>query len=238
MQNLDALVSAYPAFLASQDGETLVWKDGARMPISDGRASKTAAEIIDDPDIDDIFTWRYSLGAKDDPPPTDFDPGRVRPYPFFAKMYGDCRIGAVEGSLVEVSWVGGTSVAFTPVNGADKALERVARELEALGPRFATYLSPAAGTFNCRAIAGTERLSMHAFGAAIDLNTAYGDYWRWSGGDQEMRPYRNRIPLEIVRVFEKHGFIWGGRWAHFDTFHFEYRPELILAATRAKGAAR
>jgi hypothetical protein len=28
-------------------------------------------------------------------------------------------------------------------------------------------------------------------------------------------------------VFEQHGFIWGGRWAHYDTMHFEYRPELL-----------
>src|SRR5690242_16362928 len=27
--------------------------------------------------------------------------------------------------------------------------------------------------------------------------------------------------------FEQHGFIWGGRWAHYDTMHFEYRPELL-----------
>jgi hypothetical protein len=30
-----------------------------------------------------------------------------------------------------------------------------------------------------------------------------------------------------VAVFERHGFIWGGRWAHYDTMHFEYRPELL-----------
>jgi hypothetical protein len=43
------------------------------------------------------------------------------------------------------------------------------------------------------------------------------DYWLWSpkGG------YRNRIPIEIVEIFEKHGFIWGGKWGHFDTMHFE-----------------
>jgi hypothetical protein len=40
-------------------------------------------------------------------------------------------------------------------------------------------------------------------------------------------PYRNAIPLEIVRIFEKHGFIWGGAWYHYDTMHFEYRPELL-----------
>lgn len=32
---------------------------------------------------------------------------------------------------------------------------------------------------------------------------------------------------KIVEVFEKHGFIWVGSWYHFDTIHFEYRPELI-----------
>ncbi len=40
-------------------------------------------------------------------------------------------------------------------------------------------------------------------------------------------PFKNRIPAEIVAIFEKHGFIWGGRWYHYDTMHFEYRPELI-----------
>jgi hypothetical protein len=39
--------------------------------------------------------------------------------------------------------------------------------------------------------------------------------------------FRNRLPVEIVQIFEKHGFIWGGKWEHFDTMHFEYRPELL-----------
>jgi hypothetical protein len=36
------------------------------------------------------------------------------------------------------------------------------------------------------------------------------------------------MPREIVDIFERHGFIWGGRWYHYDTMHFEYRPELLL----------
>jgi hypothetical protein len=40
-------------------------------------------------------------------------------------------------------------------------------------------------------------------------------------------PYRNVIPQGIVDIFEKHGFIWGGKWYHYDTMHFEYRPELV-----------
>ncbi|NUM57423.1 MAG: M15 family metallopeptidase, partial [Bdellovibrionaceae bacterium] len=27
--------------------------------------------------------------------------------------------------------------------------------------------------------------------------------------------------------FESEGFIWGGKWNHYDTMHFEYRPELF-----------
>ena len=40
------------------------------------------------------------------------------------------------------------------------------------------------------------------------------------------------VPHEIVEVFERHGFIWGGKWYHYDTMHFEYRPELLATAVR------
>jgi hypothetical protein len=92
------------------------------------------------------------------------------------------------------------------------------------------YLVPSAGTYNCRVIAGTTRLSEHAFGAAIDIATRYSDYWRWSRSRNDALAWKNRIPMAIVETFERFGFIWGGRWYHFDTMHFEYRPELIALA--------
>jgi len=61
---------------------------------------------------------------------------------------------------------------------------------------------------------------------AIDLNPAYADYWLWRRSAAAPRP-ANRIPPEIIEIFEQHGFIWGGRWQQFDTMHFEYRPELL-----------
>jgi hypothetical protein len=69
---------------------------------------------------------------------------------------------------------------------------------------------------------------MHAFAAAIDLNIDYSDYWLWHrpAADGSIA-YRNRMPQEIVDIFERHGFIWGGKWYHYDTMHFEYRPELL-----------
>ena len=68
----------------------------------------------------------------------------------------------------------------------------------------------------------TDRPSAHSYGIAIDLNDALSDYWRW-----EKNGWKNRIPQPIVDAFEAEGFIWGGRWFHFDTMHFEYRPELL-----------
>ncbi len=238
VDNLQFLIVAYPDFLASIENGELVWRDGTRMPVSDGVSAKTAADVVDHADIDDIFTWDYPVGDEAVPPPRDYDPGRARPQPFFIKMYGDCRAGEVESRLAEVRWVDGSALKFTTVNGAHEALERVVRDLSTLGPEFVTFLAPSAGTYNCRTIAGTELYSMHAFAAAIDINTAYSDYWRWNGGDVgQAAPYRNQVPLEIVRAFERHGFIWGGRWDHYDTMHFEYRPEIILAAER-RGVVR
>ncbi|MGI9413195.1 MAG: M15 family metallopeptidase, partial [Hyphomicrobiales bacterium] len=69
---------------------------------------------------------------------------------------------------------------------------------------------------------------VHAFAAAIDINVKTADYWRWSKPAKNgVYRWRNRIPMEIVAIFERHGFIWGGRWYHYDTMHFEYRPELL-----------
>ena len=56
----------------------------------------------------------------------------------------------------------------------------------------------------------------------------FGDYWRWHKGRYR---YRNRVPWAIAAIFEKHGFIWGAKWYHYDTLHFEYRPELLKEET-------
>jgi hypothetical protein len=97
------------------------------------------------------------------------------------------------------------------------------------------YVAEPAGAFNWRPIAGTARRSMHGYGAAIDFRLpgkAYR-YWRWEPGGAQGNPkYPEGILSDvalgrIVQAFERHGFIWGGKWYHFDTMHFEYRPELL-----------
>jgi len=225
-ERLDALVRAYPAFLAGHDGSHLRWKDGTRMAVSDGRGAKTFDERLRSASIADQLLLSYPKGRPTGPPGPEEDPGRFRHIAFFDKMYGDCTAGETQRRLVEVKWVPafkGGSLMVTSVNGVAERLRDVSKELERM-PEFRKYLVPSAGTFNCRTVKDTGQRSMHAWGAAIDINTQFADYWLWSKG----KSYRNRVPWQIVAVFEKHGFIWGGKWGHFDTMHFEYRPEFFL----------
>lgn len=229
---VDALVASYPDQLSGYDAKDLIWKDGTRMPISDGR-TKSFEQLLDEPDIKDQFAIPYPLGAEAKPPAVNEDPGRIRSEAFFRKMYGDCRNNEVTPRLAPVPWLqsrGGGRVMTTRVNGVSEKLAQVSRALDALPASVTPYLVPSAGTYNCRVIAGTKRLSEHAFGAAIDIATKFSDYWRWSGGRDGALTWKNRIPFAIVEIFERAGFIWGGRWYHFDTMHFEYRPELIALA--------
>ncbi len=225
---VDDLVRAYPDLLSGFDGVNLLWRDGTRMPVGAAQPAGATEDGLAPGSILDQLALPYPAGAPLLPPAGD--PGRIRNQAFFDKMYGDCRAGEVAPRLVRIVWLPktwGHAIAVTPVNGLDRRLEAVSRELDDLPPQDRKFLAPIGGTYNCRTIAGTGRTSMHSWGAAIDLNTAYSDYWRWSRSDGNGPVYRNRIPPEVVAIFERHGFIWGGRWSHFDTMHFEYRPELL-----------
>ena len=227
---LDKLVSSYPDWIKSHDNEFVVMKSGIKLPISDHKTNKSFDELLEHPDIDDMFYAQYPAGTTPKQPAKNYDPGRVRFEPLFKAMYGDCRRNEVDPKLRTIEWIsahGGGHVAITTVNGVDKALSLVSKELDTLPAAFIKFLMPSAGTYNCRTVAGSSVRSMHAYAAAIDLNSRYSDYWRWSTKGAADPVWKNQIPIEIVRVFEKHGFIWGGYWYHFDTMHFEYRPELL-----------
>jgi hypothetical protein len=228
---LDNLVAAYPNALAGHDAKVLRWRDGTVMPLSDGNHSKTFPELLRHASIVDQFRIPYPRGALDKPPAVDVDPGRFRNAAFFKRLYGDCQKGEVEPHLVSLAWLPktwGHAIRITSLNDVDQHLRAVSAEIDALPESIKRAAYPIAGTYNCRAVADTGQPSAHGYGIAIDLNTAVSDYWYWQphGGPIV---YRNRMPAEIVAIFEKHGFIWGGKWFHFDTMHFEFRPELLVA---------
>lgn len=233
---LDRLVSSYPDWIDRHDDEYVFLKNGSKFSISDHKTTKSFEELLEQPDIDDMFYAPYPAGSEPKQPPENFDPGRVRFEPLFTTMYGDCRKNQVAPRLHSIAWLpaqSGGRVDVTTVNGVDKALEAVSRELDGLSLASRKFVKPTAGTYNCRTVAGSHVISMHAYGAAIDLNPKYSDYWRWSANPSHPI-WSNQIPIEIVRIFEEHGFIWGGYWYHFDTMHFEYRPELLTAGAEQR----
>lgn len=93
--------------------------------------------------------------------------------------------------------------------------------------------------FCYRKVAGSQSLSKHALGLAVDLNSLYNPYVkRYKNGSMFIQPstaaaYCDRkanIPYKIdhndlaYKLFKQHGFIWGGDWKSAKDYqHFEYR---------------
>ncbi|MGE3877245.1 MAG: M15 family metallopeptidase [Parvibaculaceae bacterium] len=232
--HLERLKRAYPDVVASYDKDAVRLADGSVLKVSDGRTDKSFEELLNSPDIDDMFAFAYPAGAAPSQPAINFDPGRIRVEALFRAIYGDCKSGAVEKQLRRIDWFG-EKLPFTTTQGADKALERVIADLRKLPKAMRKYLIGSGGTYNCRSIAKTNRMSMHAYGASIDISTKYTSYWLWEKPDKSGKiPWNSKVPKEIIDIFERHGFIWGGRWYHFDTMHFEYRPELLPEALGEK----
>jgi hypothetical protein len=235
---LRCLQQAYPAHVCSIEPNALVTCRGERLIYDDG-CTKTPTQRLEAPDLEDTFAQPYDASAAL-PPAADFDPGRARSVALLGAMYG-ATAKQVQAQLTSVVWmpsVSGRRLQVTAANGVDERLRAVSAALEELPEELRRQAGEVAGTFNHRPVAGTDRLSAHSYGIAIDVAPALADYWRWrERGTERPTRYRNRLPLEIVQAFEREGFIWGGRWAHYDTMHFEYRPELLVPACRGRSSA-
>jgi hypothetical protein len=226
------LIENYKDFISGYAANYIIFKDKTKMLWDDGIKNKTFQQLLDAPDLKDMFIQKYTVGKPSGPPAVNFDPGRIRNEPFFLKIYGATE-EQVRKNLTQITWcpkLVGQTIRVTTVNGIDKKLIQISKELDE-HPELGKYLTDIGGTFNWRNIKGTTRHSMHSFGMTLDINTDYSDYWEWTckcTNEDAIVKYKNRIPQAIVDIFEKYGFIWGGKWSHFDTMHFEYRPELIF----------
>ena len=149
-------------------------------------------------------------------------------------MYG-ANEQEVEEYLVEFTWMPQTvnlKLKATSINGVADKLEQIGKELDKLilqKPSYKKYLNENLLTFKWRDEEELTHISKNAFGNAIDINTKYCDYWLEDKKRELVyKEYKNQVPKEIVKIFEKYGFIWGGAWNKYQTCHFEYRPELLF----------
>lgn len=235
-RSAEILRQAYPEFpfsLVNEEGCFILrHAKGPAVMLHDG-VQRSDEALQDNPSVVDSFTPVYPLGHEGRYPAQGQDPGRARNVSLLKALYGETR-QEVEAQLVDVPFLGGT-VRFSSRHGAAKALERVAQRLAAYmqeNPKDAAWLKPVAGHYYWRTIAGTGRLSAHSFGIAVDLNSQKGLYWQWKPGAPLLESTRQSYPQAVVDIFESEGFVWGGKWAHFDFMHFEYRPEILIFAQR------
>jgi hypothetical protein len=69
------------------------------------------------------------------------------------------------------------------------------------------------GCYNFRNVRGGNRLSMHAYACAIDLDAA-------RNGLGNANPRFKDFPW-VIDAFEKEGWVWGGSWSRPDGMHFQ-----------------
>ena len=89
--------------------------------------------------------------------------------------------------------------------------------------------------FNYRTVAGTDIISLHALGRAVDINPLYNPYI--VGGrimPENAQPYADRtknfehkIDKNDIcyKIFTVHGWKWGGQWKDSKDYQHFYKPE-------------
>jgi hypothetical protein len=186
------------------------------------------------PDLEAIYEVPYVAGPIVPVDTSDagsiHEPGRVRVEQLFLSTYGASN-AEVQAHLGRVRFFG---MRWPFHERAVAAMDRVVARLETAAkddPKLLPFLHDIGGTWIWRHIARSRAMSAHAWGIAIDLNPDKAHYWRWIRRGEPLK-WQNKIPQAIVDAFEAEGFIWGGRWVHFDTMHFEYRPELLSPSCR------
>lgn len=111
-------------------------------------------------------------------------------------------------------------------------------------------------SFNCRAIIGGSKMSLHAYGLAIDINPVQNPFVQFPEEEGQKsiaiyspvqgRQYANRLldrlekhcrlgrAEQVVTIFKENGFsIWGGHWnTPIDYQHFQVSREMAEHLTK------
>lgn len=230
-RDLLVLMLAYPEEIkgidVSEEGYIYLIISDDKKVLYDDKKEKNKSMKTSNADLQDTLEDIYPL-EDINAVIESMDPGRGRAYSFLNVIYGSNQ-SQIEKNLSMVSTSCG-NVMFNKNAKAGESLKKAlneARELARNDNKVNNYIFPISGGYNYRVIQDTGRLSPHAYGIAIDLSRNDADYWKWvdkSKGSKRIESY----PKDLVKVFENNGFVWGGKWEHFDILHFEYRPEIIL----------
>lgn len=209
---------------------------GQRIRFQGGRLL-SEARLDSSRRCDPVF-YRYPLGPLTEPPAADED------MPTYCTdvqetLWGD-REDEIRGHGRSVTFLDHRMFVNELIVSPLEAVETQLRRKAVQDPEVAAWIDDLDITYSFvdREIEGSETRSQHAWGLAVDLvpRSYHGRhvYWQWSrvydreGWDRIPVEQRWSPPQAVIQTFEAQGFVWGGKWAHFDMIHFEYRPEILL----------
>jgi hypothetical protein len=262
---LTALAQAFPDRITSLelrdndwavalDGQWFFWAHGRILPEEErGSWEKYASYRF----------YRYPLGGLPPLPALSdeeaarlkklLQESRARPprksEAFLERLFNAGSRTETQARLVTVDFLGFRVQVHERIAGALKEVAVDCEAARAADPAIASFFAGIAEMdgFNYRDVAGTLSRSYHGYGLAVDLipksYAGKATYWRWVMDRDERwwaTPYEKRwaVPQKVVDAFERHGFVWGGKWLFFDTMHFEYRPEILALAHAAADAVK
>ena len=233
-----AFIGVYGPFIDSvtyRDDDIVFLLAGQAIHFQEGRM--LAEEHLDRQDRCDSIFYRYSLTPLSEPVLPSGGPVR------FCSDLQEALWGRgedqIRGQASPTTFLGRRMFLNDLAVQALDEVEQDVLSLSATDPAVASWIEDVkiAYSFIDRGIAGTGTRSQHAWGLAVDLvPTSYDGlqvYWRWTrawnrnGWHSTPLEQRWSPPAVVVEIFESHGFLWGGKWAHFDNIHFEYRPEIL-----------
>ncbi|MCL2270610.1 MAG: M15 family metallopeptidase [Treponema sp.] len=220
-------------------GETFFWAGGRILP----QAEKDNIDLYDP-----LPFWIYpeKTASPDTYPPQYIETLRNRGTgqarrerkdahrAFQSILYGGSERREIEARQINIEFLGKKMNIHRDIAERLRRIDVEIRKWDG-GKDFIASLGSIGG-FNWREIAGTQRMSYHSWGLAVDIQpkrlAGKSIYWLW---EQERNKDWMLVPLEkrwnppdmVINIFEKEGFIWGGRWPFYDNMHFEYRPELL-----------
>lgn len=77
------------------------------------------------------------------------------------------------------------------------------------------HLHKCGGAYTFRPKRGLSKLSLHAYGAAIDIADDLNPLGK------KYQAKLGMMPKEVIDIFEKEGWTWGGLWKRPDCMHFQ-----------------
>lgn len=154
-------------------------------------------------------------------------PERPHGYAEIVKFFGDPRVITIGGKVhVDAAWEDRSMVLVRDLPGITRLYVHrlIVEPLRAALKKSAEQYGWKPKTIGCfapRAKRGVAELSVHTFGAAVDVDASDNRLIVDCRLDDPRRSLYT-IPSGVVAIWEAEGFFWGGRFKNrFDPMHFQ-----------------